>query len=229
MLLAICCTGFSRCTTSTGSKQVTPEEKIQQAVDSLKDNAQEGDLITRLNDDILSEMIRQLADSDKSYSHSGVIVLRGDQKMVCHIYPHQYPTDTVQYEPLDSFINPKKNLSAGLFRYDLTPSEKKAFIGQLENYHDRKVHFDKRYLLETDSILYCTEMIAKSLRVATNNRFTFKTTHIQEKFIPIATKYFEDLHLTSDEVRQTAFIPLEGLYNMPYCKPIIRTTLKYMP
>lgn len=85
---------------------------ILRNMDSLKLMAREGDLIVRAGDDLLSEQIRYINEIDKTYSHSGLIIERNNQKMVCHIAPDAAPADTIQYIPIDSFINTSKILNA---------------------------------------------------------------------------------------------------------------------
>ena len=208
---------------------ITPQQVISLKIDSIKFMAAPGDLVTRLNDDMLSEMIKELADTDKSFSHSGIIFLQGNKKMVCHIYPARYPADTVVFEPLDSFINPEKNLSAGLFRYELEPQEKSNFLSRLQSYHDQEVHFDSKYDLQTDTALYCSEMIAKALAAATHNRIVCRTIQMPERLIPILMSYFKTYYFSYEHIKNTPFIPIESLYRTQGCKELLRTRLKYIP
>src|SRR5437870_1085570 len=74
---------------------LTKEQEIQKNIDSLKSMAQDGDLVTRMNDNIVSYQAKQLNETDKSFSHAGVVVTRNNIKMVCHIIPEEKPADTV--------------------------------------------------------------------------------------------------------------------------------------
>ncbi len=207
----------------------SPQLIIEGNVQKLKDMAHTGDLITRLKDDMLSEIIKELAENDKSYSHAGIIMEKDGMKMVCHIYPNFRGADTVLYEPLDSFINPSKNLACGLFRYDFSSTELDQFIHQLNSYHDNQVHFDNRYDIHSDTALYCSEMIAKSLDQSTNGRIRCTPILIPKKMIPLMQLYFKKLNLTYDQIEHTEFYAIEDLYQIKDCKELMRTKLKYMP
>jgi hypothetical protein len=211
---------------------LTPQQEIAQSVDSLKAHCMEGDLVVHLNDDIVSDVIRNMNDSDKSYSHSGIIVIRNGKKMVCNIYPSLHPntyTDTIQYEPLDSFLNPRMNLTAGLFRYDLNDTEKKAFLAAIDSTKAANPHFDEMYNYSTDSLLYCSEMIAKALVKATNGRYHFKQILLSETMVKVFKLYYQRKKYSDKLVRSTAYISIDNLYNIPQCKEIARVKLKYMP
>src|SRR5689334_21518675 len=67
-----------------------PQELVEKRVDSFKMSARDGDLIVRLGDDYLSDRIKYLSESDKSYSHAGIIVIKNGQLLVCHIYPDDH-------------------------------------------------------------------------------------------------------------------------------------------
>ena len=236
-LLFILCLSLQACHSSQQDRlpvveQLTPQQKIDNAIDSLKAGALEGDLITHLNDDIVSGAIRNMNEKDFSFSHSGIIVIRDGQKMVCNIYPAVHPgtlTDTIQYQPIDSFLNPKTNLEAGLFRYDLSAQEKKNFIATLDSFKMTKAHFDELYDYTTNDKLYCSEMIAKSLEKATNGRYSFKKIFLTPAMVKLFMIYYKQKHYSEKRVSQVDYVSIDNLYNIPQCKEIMRTKLKYMP
>jgi hypothetical protein len=123
-----------------------PPEKdtIQLHIDSLKTICQPGDLVVRLVDDFISDRIRYLSMKDHSYSHAGIIVNHDGKKMVCHIYPDDFVpgADTIRYDIIDSFLNPRTNLKCALYRYDLSDNEKINVEAGLNKYYNTKVHFD---------------------------------------------------------------------------------------
>src|SRR5688500_16018532 len=122
--------------------QLTPEQEIQRNLDTLKMIAQDGDMVTRMNDNIISFHVKNLNHTDKTFSHAGIIVTRDGQKMVCNIDANDKGKDTVRYEPIDSFLNPKDNYICGLFRFKLTDTEREDFIAELNRYHDDDARFD---------------------------------------------------------------------------------------
>ena len=154
---------FFSCTTKNNDPdpKLTPEQLIQKNIDKLKNTVQDGDLITRWNDNIISYQIRNLNDSDRSFSHCGIVMTRNGHTVVCNIDANENRWDTVRYDPIDSFINPKENFQCALFRYKLSETEKQDFLKELNAYHERNAHFDKVFDLGTDSLIYCSEMVAK--------------------------------------------------------------------
>jgi hypothetical protein len=204
------------------------EEQVQKNIFVLKDSVQEGDLIVRLTDELISQQVRQLNEKDKSYSHSGIVIKRDGKNFVCNINPDEAGADTVRFEPLDSFINPHKNLSCALYRYDLTAKERTDFINELNRDHDEHVRFDKTYNLATDTALYCSEMIYKALNKATNNRLPLKTSLIPPRLIPMLYLYFKE-QLTRKEVAERKIITIDNLYLIPQCRLVMKFPLKYFP
>lgn len=204
------------------------EDQVQRDILALKDSVQEGDLIVRLTDELISQQVRQLNEKDKSYSHSGIIIKRDGEDFVCNINPDEAGADTVRFEPLDSFINPHKNLSCALYRYDLSAKEKTDFINELNRYHDEHIRFDKIYDLSTDSALYCSEMIYKALNKATNNRLPLKTSLIPARLIPMLYLYFKE-QVTRKEVAERKIITIDNLYLIPQCRLVMKFPLKYFP
>jgi hypothetical protein len=207
---------------------LTEEERLWLRVDSVKAMAVDGDLITRFNDNIVSHQVRFINESDKSYSHAGIVQTINDVKMVMHIDADTPGADTIKYEPLDSFINPIHNLACGLFRYDLDPEEKTRFIHELNNYHALQVHFDRIFVMASDSLLYCSEMIAKALRKATNDRILIRTCHIPQPMVKMVHKYLEEKYPIELVAAENIFT-VDNLYLMPHCKEIIRFRLKQFP
>ena len=209
---------------------LTPEQEIQSNIDSLKKFSRVGDLILRLNDDIMSEMVRQMADSDKTFSHAGIIVEKDHQKMVCHIEPDDLSkgADTIRFEPIDSFINPHSNISCGWYRYDLSNVEKSRLANILDSFHAQNIHFDKKFDLSTNDSMYCSEMISKALKIATNNRYSFKQILVPHHLIKMMLFYFRKYHPTYHQIEKTSFIPIESLFKIPECKEVLRTKLKLL-
>ena len=209
--------------------QATTTEQIQHNIDSLKTMATDGDLVVRMNDNLISYAVKSLNETDKSFSHSGIIITLDHEKMVCSIEPGNKGADTVRFEPIDSFINPQHNLACGLFRYNLSDAERALFLGKLIKYHESKTRFDMRYDLTTDHYIYCTEMIYKSLKKATNDRIHIRLSHMPHEAVPLMKLYFERYNFAKEVVATRKFVTIDNLYLLPECKEIIRFPLKYFP
>ncbi|MBA2249771.1 MAG: hypothetical protein H0W12_06220 [Chitinophagaceae bacterium] len=209
---------------------LSPQQQIKINVDSLKKSAREGDLIVRLGDDYISDRIKYLSENDKSYSHAGVIIFKDNLLYVCHIYPDDVKgADTIRYELLDSFIKPRTNMNCALYRYDLSDIERHAFIDKLSEFHNQKIHFDRVYDTSTDNYLYCSEMIYKALKFSTNNRITCKLTLIPKNMLPLMRIYFKKYKPRKNEIEERPFMAIDNLYNLPACRLILKTPVKYMP
>jgi hypothetical protein len=214
---------------------LTPEQLIQINIDSLKSTAQEGDLLTRMNDNIVSYHVRNFNEKDRSFSHCGVVMIRDGQKMVCNIDANENKKDTVRYDPIDSFINPQENFLCGLFRFKLSETEKQNFIKELNNYHDKGAHFDRVFDLATDSLIYCSEMVAKSMERATNGRLTFPRTTTPKEMVRMMTIFFqkEGPTLTRKQIEKKVlerkYIPIDALFLNPNCEELMRFKLKHFP
>lgn len=207
------------------------KDTIQQHIDSLKKICQPGDLVVRLGDDFISDRIRYLSATDPSYSHAGIIVEHDNKKMVCHIYPDDFVVgaDTVRYDIIDSFLNTKTNLKCALYRYDLSDSERVNFEEALNSYHKSKIHFDKKYDLDTDDKIYCSEMIYKALKKVTNNRIVIAQSYVPTNMKRLIFIYFKKYNFTKNIISNRKIIAVDNLYNNPYCKPIMKFALKEIP
>jgi hypothetical protein len=162
-------------------------------------------------------------------------MMMNGEKMVCNIDANEKGRDTVRYDLVDSFINPKENFVCGLFRFKISDAEKEDFIKDLNAYHDRNAHFDRRYDLETDSLVYCSEMIAKSLNRATNGRLTFKQVTTPKPMLLVMTRFFKQEAPNTPEkivakvITERKYIPIDVLYRNPYCTELMRFKLKHFP
>jgi hypothetical protein len=223
-----CCLIWAGTGCGPKEKILTEAERLQLKVDSLKMMAEDGDLITRLNDNLISHQVRFLNVTDKSYSHAGVVRTIGNVKMVCHIDADIKGADTLRYEPIDTFLNPVNNLSGGLYRYDLSPEEKKLYFAEIDRYHAMKVHFDRNYFLDTDSVLYCSEMIAKSLAKASNGRIVIATSLIPQHMLRMVQTYLETRY-PIEAIAKHHIIAIDNLYLNPHCRQILKFQLKQFP
>lgn len=207
------------------------EDTILLHIDNLKNVCEPGDLLVRLGDDFISDRIRYLSTTDHSYSHAGIIVMHNNKKMVCHIYPDDFVpgADTVRYDIIDSFLNTRTNLKCALYRYDLSPDEKMEVQAELNAYHNKKVHFDKRYELETDDKVYCSEMIYKALKKVTNDRIVIKQSPVPQNMQHLISIYFKKYNFSKQVISSRKIIAIDNLYNNPHCRLIMKFALKNMP
>jgi hypothetical protein len=210
-------------------KASTKEQQLKNNLDLLKQIAANGDLIVRLSDDIVSQQVTQLNEEDKSYSHAGIIAGNNGKKFVYHIAPNISGADTIEIIPIDSFLNPEKNIRCALYRYDITKAEQDTLIELIKNYKKADTRFDVTYNLQTDDKLYCSEMIYKALKQATHNRIVLREHTVPERFQRMLVAYFKKQGATKELVANRKYIPLDHLYLQPGCKEIMKFNLKIFP
>lgn len=219
---------FSSCTSANQQpSSKSKEDTLQTSIDAFKETAQNGDLITRLGNDILSYQIKLLNDSSKLYSHAGIIIERNEEKWVAHIAPAEEGGDTIQYSPIDSFINPAHNLTAALYRYKLSAQERDSVKKLIEEYKASDLRFDRSYDLATKDKMYCSEMIADALQKASNNRITMQTIRVPEKMQKLVAAYLKDI--PESTIAQRPYIPIDRLYRNQYCSVVKQLSLKTTP
>ena len=208
------------------STQVTEkyEKDLKEAWDSVnaaKKYIQEGDLICRTGFDFVSQSLQNFNTVDKTYSHSGLAFIENGQVMVYHSIAgaDENPDENFKKEPFDSFVNPKRKMCFGIFRYKLSADEVKCVSEQFKDLERRHVKFDKYFDLKDDEKQYCSEAIAKTLKRCTNNRVIIPTT-IREN-MKIKNKGYEYL-----KGKRFEYIALDNLYLNPFCDSVKKVKFK---
>jgi hypothetical protein len=202
---------------------------VTEKLDSLKKMAISGDLIVRLGDDVLSYQIKYLNEKDQRFSHAGMIIEKDNQKFVVHLGPEENGGDSIRYLPVDSFLNPAKNLNCALYRYDFNAAERSGTIHAIENFKSSGVHFDWLYDLSTSKKMYCSEMISRAIEIGTHGRIICETTQVPQKMQPLLYTYFKKDHLTKKDIAERKIISIDNLYTMPSCTQIMTFPLQYFP
>jgi hypothetical protein len=220
---------LSSCRDEEKTQVIAPvTDTIQQQLNRLKDTALTGDLIVRLGDDLLSYQIKFLNEKEQDYSHAGIITEANGEKMVAHIAPDEMVSDGVQYTPLDSFLNPQKNLTCALYRYQLSQPERDSFIAIIQQHKAAGTRFDRFYDLRTDSVLYCSEMISKALHTATQGRFTFRHIPVPPRLVEALYRHFKGV-ASRETIAQRTVMTIDNLYRIPQCEKIMQLNLKSLP
>ena len=222
---------FAACNTHTDTvpEVRTPDQKIAANIAELKSTAANGDLVVRLTDDLISERIRYLNEADFSYSHSGLIIEQNGVKYVCHIETDDHYADTIQMVAIDSFLNPAKNISCALYRYNLSAPEKDSLQAIIETYRKNDVRFDRVFDLATNDKMYCSEMIARALQGATNNRIVCREVNVPPRMRKAVASFFKKQKMTPETVASRKIITVDNLYRRNDCSLIMKFPLKYFP
>ncbi len=201
--------------TSTG-----PYKMITEGQTLLK----EGDLVVRLNRDPVSQFIKNFNSHDKSYSHSGIVLFENGYPYVFHIINgEENPGERIRKDSLKQFCSPAKNMAYGIFRYEMTPCEIKKLKDTIYKWYANGIQFDSLFNLNTDSRMYCSEMVSKALASATNNRIRIKTTGLT---ISEALTFSAYTHLPFSYACRLKVISIDDLYTNSFCRLIKRYNYK---
>jgi uncharacterized protein YycO len=132
---------------------------VQDYVDTLTANAQDGDIICRLGDRTWSLYFKGLSKRDKRFSHLGIIHRKDDAIMVINAEGRAWAgKDYVNEVALQEFITPARMI--GLYRLD--NADGKAITGEALQLIGRP--FDWDFDLANTDKLYCTELLYAVLK-----------------------------------------------------------------
>lgn len=179
---------------------------------------QDGDLVTRSDDDFESITLQNFSNTDRTYSHSGIAFKEDSGFVVYHsMTGAENPSGTCRRDPIDSFVSPLKKTGFGIFRYDLSATEKEKLHTIVKHNHQVSIPFDLTFNINSDDSLYCSEMIFKGLKAATNNRIVLPVT-LLKNFRPkiMGYKYNQAF------LKKFEYISIDNLYLNPFCKEVIR-------
>jgi hypothetical protein len=151
----------------------TKKQKIDKASKKADNNQiintyklKNGDLVFRKGKSLESQAIL-MADKTGNYSHVGIVYIIDNEPYVIHITPDslEQTTDYAKCEKLNLFFDSKNASKGCVLRID------KKYAQTAQNAADSafalyksKVIFDKEYNLETDTEMYCTELVLKSYK-----------------------------------------------------------------
>jgi uncharacterized protein YycO len=125
---------------------------------------QNGDLIFRKGRSIESQIVL-LSDGNSDYSHVGIIYLKDGKPLVIHSVPAENGEEQefVKLESVEDFLKKDKAVQFAVFRLeDSLMNSTKAASEFAYNCYLNKFRFDNQYDLNSDTKLYCTELIWKA-------------------------------------------------------------------
>jgi hypothetical protein len=188
------------------------------AIVATKNLLQEGDMVFRLNMDGYSQYIKKFNRQDKQYSHAGIVVMENGTPIIYHMVSEDENTDNKMSKySYEEFINPKKNYSFGIYRNNLSDAEKMALIKQIKQWYNEEVEFDYNFNLQTNDKMYCSEMIAKAIAKATNNRIDINSTQLTSKeAIAFAAYLKKPVEYTKD----LKIVAIDNLYKHKWCRVV---------
>lgn len=124
---------------------------------------QNGDLILRCGKSTESYIVH-LADNTSEFTHIGIIRIENNIPYVIHAVPHK--NKVVQKETFQAFVNPKNTSSYAIYRTNYNTNILTKVVNEAQNFYLKKYTFDNEYDLNTDTKLYCSELIQKAFKSA---------------------------------------------------------------
>jgi hypothetical protein len=205
--------------TNAGKLEANPKQAITKAYTLLKP----GDLITRTDNDWVSISIRNLCDSDKTYSHCGMIFETNGKKEVWHIITgDENKSGLIQKESFESFVNPNKKSGFGVFRYNLAASEIDSARKIIETFVEQKIVFDNNFDIDSNDKLYCSEMLYKAIKQATGGRFELPRT-IRKNYLPGDPRY------KANTQKRVEYLATDNMFINKFTTEIMRVNYPALP
>jgi hypothetical protein len=139
------------------------------------ENFVSGDIVLREGKSFVSHALRSFSQTDKHYSHAGMIVIRNGEFYVCHVMAAEGKrSDKIRLEPLASFCNKADNSSIAVYRSGVDPLK---IDSVMMDYFAKGISFDNDFDLNSDQQMYCTELVYKVLTAANGNEKFINLSH----------------------------------------------------
>lgn len=152
----------------------TPRVIINQSVEN-------GDIVLRREEGFVSTMFSTLASTDGVFSHIGIAVVDSDGEISvlhCEMEETKEPS-SVRIESIDNFLALADTFAVYRLEYPLEVRDEVVNKAMVRN--ARGARFDFDFNNSTDSLLYCTELVAKSINDALGDSVIQPTTIFLEK------------------------------------------------
>ncbi len=165
------------CSCSSDGSYVVDNNYIT-VLDSIKKQLQNGDIMLRLGNDVTSSMFAKLNRTNQSFSHCGIYFKENDTCYVYHsIGGEDNPNEKLRRDKLETFVSNHHNKSYGYARYSITSSQIERLHGVVDSFYKKQIPFDMDFDLQTDTKMYCAEMVYKALKIATKDSVYIPTTN----------------------------------------------------
>jgi Permuted papain-like amidase enzyme, YaeF/YiiX, C92 family len=191
-------------------------------IETVKPLLQSGMLIMRSDDDYESLTLQNFSNTEKVFSHAGLLFKEDSGFVVYHSMTGvENPKGTIRRDSYDVFVNPKQKTGFGIFKYKISDKEVAKLHQIIKKGYDDKVPFDMFFNLKTDDSLYCSEMIYKGLKKATNNRVIIPNSFMIN-FKPKIMGY----KYNSAFLKRFEYIALDNLYINQFCTEVKRVAFR---
>jgi len=200
----------------TNPVQAQFDNEIQEAQQLLK----EGDLVLRNGNEFASQVIKNFSKTDKTYSHAGLVFFENGYPLVYHILQgDQNPDEKLRRDSLKTFCNSRKNFGFAIYRYELDSMQLVSLKKIILDWYKKGIKFDPMFNLESDDKMYCSEMIRKSLQLATEGSITLNSTRPTKKE---AEYYTYHLKLPASYIAKMNIVSVDNLFLHPKCRMVKR-------
>jgi len=200
----------------------TPAEKNKAMIENAAREIQTGDILLRCGKDMTSYKIREMSETDKTYSHAGIAIVKPEGIFIYHITPpdvDEPKSDTlIRLEPLSKFADPEKNFEFGIGRFPLTVEQVNHLISHLDSLREEKVSFDFVFDLNSKKRMYCSELIDDALRFVSQDSLSLKRNAFKDS--RLVKKVGGYLRADTNIVKSRLYIPIDNIYLHPSCKII---------
>lgn len=120
-----------------------------------------GDLILRCGRSPESYAVH-LADSKATFSHIGIISIEHNEIFVIHAVPNE--NQFIKKDKIHIFLSPKNASKYAIYRTPYSQNILKNVVFEAQSFYNKKYTFDNDYDLNSNSKLYCTELILKAFQ-----------------------------------------------------------------
>lgn len=126
-----------------------------------------GDLVFRQGRSVESYAVN-MADSQKEFSHVGIVVVIKGKAYIVHAVPADTKQDMayVKMETPDQFLASDKATRSAVYRSGFSPTQLESVSRQALNFYNLRYTFDDEFDLSTPTKLYCTELVLDAFRNA---------------------------------------------------------------
>ena len=174
--------------TSPTEKQLTYDTKISKKFPTAK-WLENGDIVFRRGYGVDSNIAVNFSDGEKRYSHAGIIIKENDVLYVLHsVEDKKQDYHGVVKEKLKLFLN---NMGMwAVYRYDLDKKTREGITQYALMIKKSNVSFDKKFDLNSDGSMYCSEYIYKVVnKVSYRKIITAKKIFAGRLFVTVSNLY----------------------------------------
>ncbi len=133
-------------------------------VDSCIGLLHNGDIVVRRGHDVTSTMLSMLNQTEKIYSHCGIVLMEHGYPFVYHsIGGEDNPDARLRRDSVNFWFSPANNLAFAVYRYDLSATQIDSVAKMTRSFYRAKKKFDMDFDLKTEDSYYCAEMVYKAI------------------------------------------------------------------